>query len=56
MARFGLRIVDNYMNYTVLYGSNTGKISTYSYLRPVVSLSSNVFTGAKNSNGAWNLQ
>ena len=56
MARFGLRIVDNYMNYTVLYGSNTGKISTYSYLRPVVSLSSNVFTGAKKSNGAWNLQ
>ena len=55
-ADFGLRSVDTYMyHYSMFYSNGRTYIGNAS-LRPLVSLSSSVLTGEKDTNGAWTIK
>ena len=55
-AEFGLRRANtNMTGHDMFWSYNDDQIGGYR-LCPLVSLSSNLFTGAKNSSGAWNLK
>ena len=55
-ARFGLRFANTYMRGNIMFYSDG--YSTYGNyrLRPLVSLSSSVLTGEKDTNGAWTIK
>ena len=56
VSHFGLRFAGTSNGDNHLYGTNGNSTADNSYtLRPLVSLSSALFTGGKDSNGAWNL-
>ncbi len=56
VSHFGLRFAGTANGDNHLYGTNGNSTADNSYaLRPLVSLPSTLFTGEKDSNGAWNL-
>ena len=55
-ADFGLRSVDTYMYHYSMFYSNGDTYIGNARLRPLVSLSSSVLTGEKDTNGAWTIK
>ena len=55
-ASFGLRLAGTGLIYGFLFESDGGLPYSNSRLRPVVSLSSSLLSGTKDSNGHWNLK
>ena len=55
-ACFGLRFADTSMSGGNMFYSGGGASSVYNSLRPLVSLSSSVLTGEKDTNGAWTIK
>ena len=55
-ADFGLRRADAGMGGGGVFGSDGNTYGGYGHLRPLVSLSSSVLTGEKDTNGAWTIK
>ena len=55
-ASFGLRLANTYMDGRFMFDSDGITISNHYRLRPLVSLSSSVLTGEKDTNGAWTIK
>ena len=53
---FGLRCAHTSMHYSNLFDSDRSAYTGNNCLRPVVSLSSSLLSGTKDSNGHWNLK
>ena len=55
-AYFGLRIANTYLNGYLMFHSDGNAYGDDYRLRPLVSLSSSVLTGEKDTNGAWTIK
>lgn len=56
VAYWGLRFAGSYINNVSMFSVSNSITGSERFLRPVVSLKSNIFTGDKDSSGAWNLK